>query len=250
LPFEYAQGMQALAAGLALDAHDLEMAKEWLEAHDRWLAWSGAMRGQSEGAVLWAEYHRRVGDLPQARAHAERALAYATAPRQPLALLAAHRLLGELETEAGQIESAAAYLDASLRLADACAAPYERALTLLAQAELRAAIGETVEGCTLLDEVMTICEPLGATPTLQRAVALAARLATSPTAPPSYPAGLSAREVEVLRLVAAGLTNPQVAERLFLSRRTVEQHLRSVFDKTGTPSRAAAARWAAEHDLI
>jgi DNA-binding CsgD family transcriptional regulator len=61
---------------------------------------------------------------------------------------------------------------------------------------------------------------------------------------------LSGREVEVLVLVAEGLTNPQVAQRLYLSPRTVGQHLRSVFRKLGVPSRAAAAREALERGLI
>jgi len=61
---------------------------------------------------------------------------------------------------------------------------------------------------------------------------------------------LSAREVEVLVLVAEGLTDPQVAQRLYLSPRTVGQHLRSIYRKMGVPSRAAAAREAAERDLI
>jgi DNA-binding NarL/FixJ family response regulator len=65
----------------------------------------------------------------------------------------------------------------------------------------------------------------------------------------TYPAGLSVREVEVLRLVAEGLTNPQIGARLFLSPRTVEHHLHAIFNKTGVSSRAAAARWAAEHPL-
>ena len=70
------------------------------------------------------------------------------------------------------------------------------------------------------------------------------------SASPPYPAGLTAREIEVLRLVAEGLTDPQVAERLFLSPRTVNQHLRSVYNKLGVSSRAAAARFAAEHRLL
>jgi DNA-binding NarL/FixJ family response regulator len=65
-----------------------------------------------------------------------------------------------------------------------------------------------------------------------------------------YPAGLSAREVEVLRLVAAGLTDGEVAERLFISVRTVNAHLRAIYRKAGVPSRAAASRFAAEHDLL
>lgn len=62
--------------------------------------------------------------------------------------------------------------------------------------------------------------------------------------------GLSPREVEVLRLVADGLTDGQVAQRLHISPRTVGQHLRSVYKKLGVPSRAAAARRAVEQDLL
>ncbi|MDQ6832521.1 MAG: hypothetical protein M3008_03895, partial [Chloroflexota bacterium] len=165
------------AIQLALDARDLVTAKEWLDAHDGWLAWSGAVPGQSEGQALWAQYHWQAGDTEQARAHAERALAHATEPRQPLALLAAHRLLGELNSDTGRHEDSARHLQMSLDLADACQAPYERALTLLAMAELRAATGETEAARTLLDEVKTICEPLGAKPVLAKAEALANRLA-------------------------------------------------------------------------
>ena len=69
------------------------------------------------------------------------------------------------------------------------------------------------------------------------------------TSPPAYPAGLTAREVEVLRLVALGLSDAQVAERLFVSRPTVKAHLRSIYAKLDVPSRTAAARVAAEHGL-
>ncbi|MDQ4126384.1 MAG: LuxR C-terminal-related transcriptional regulator [Actinomycetota bacterium] len=63
-------------------------------------------------------------------------------------------------------------------------------------------------------------------------------------------AGLSERELEILRLVAGGRTDSQVAERLFISPRTVGQHLRSIYRKLGVPSRAAAAREAVERGLI
>jgi DNA-binding NarL/FixJ family response regulator len=65
-----------------------------------------------------------------------------------------------------------------------------------------------------------------------------------------YPAGLTAREVEVLRLVAQGMTNAQVAQELYLSPRTVHRHLTSIYNKLGTNSRAAAARFASEHGLL
>ena len=166
-----------LAAALCLDAADLTQARAWLAAHDRWLAWSGAVLGQAEGQLSWAGYHRAAGDLGRAHDHAERALAHASEPRQPLALLAAHRLLGELATTADHHAEAAAHLDQALVLADACAAPYERALTLLATAELRMATGQNVEARALLDEVGAICAPLGAKPALARVAALEATLA-------------------------------------------------------------------------
>jgi predicted ATPase/DNA-binding CsgD family transcriptional regulator len=65
----------------------------------------------------------------------------------------------------------------------------------------------------------------------------------------TYPAGLSLREAEVLSLVAAGLTNAQIAQKLFLSSRTVEWHLGSIYRKLGIHSRAEATRFALEHGL-
>ena len=71
-----------------------------------------------------------------------------------------------------------------------------------------------------------------------------------PPAPPAHPAGLSAREVEVLSLVANGMTNAQVARELFISPNTVNRHLNSIYGKLGVSSRAAATRFAAEHRLV
>ena len=67
---------------------------------------------------------------------------------------------------------------------------------------------------------------------------------------PTYSAGLTAREVEVLRLVAQGLTDAQVAEQLVISPRTVNFHLTSIYRKLGVSSRAAATRYAIEHHLV
>ena len=61
--------------------------------------------------------------------------------------------------------------------------------------------------------------------------------------------GLTAREVEVLKLVAAGLMNRQIAERLAVSTRTVDAHLRSIYAKLGVKSRSAATRFAVDHRL-
>src|SRR5262249_25849167 len=66
----------------------------------------------------------------------------------------------------------------------------------------------------------------------------------------AYPAGLTSREVDVLRLIAVGLSDAEAAERLFLSVRTVNAHLRSIYRKLGIRSRAAAGRFAEENGLL
>jgi ATP/maltotriose-dependent transcriptional regulator MalT len=67
---------------------------------------------------------------------------------------------------------------------------------------------------------------------------------------PTFPDRLTAREVEVLRLVAAGRTNPQIAATLFLSEKTVARHLSNIFTKIHVSSRTAAAAYAIEHELV
>jgi DNA-binding NarL/FixJ family response regulator len=64
------------------------------------------------------------------------------------------------------------------------------------------------------------------------------------------PAGLSNRQIEVLQLIAQGLSNRQIAERLVVSTRTAEHHVQDIYLKIGTSSRAAAALFAAEHQLL
>ncbi len=96
--FVTAQALQRLAAGIALDQGDLENVRSWLEAHDRWLEWSGVVLGQADGALAWADYHFvKLEILRQARQSAEHALSLASNPRQPLALIAIHRFLGDLD---------------------------------------------------------------------------------------------------------------------------------------------------------
>ncbi|MGA7670831.1 MAG: BREX system ATP-binding domain-containing protein [Nitrolancea sp.] len=242
--------LMRLAGAQALDDGDLILARSWLEAHDRLLAWSGAVLGQAENALSWSRYHALTGDLADARASAEQASVHASDPRQPLALIAVHRFLGNLDTAEKRFDAAETHLQESLRLADACAAPFERALTLLELADLRLAQRQSNESNTLLDKVQTICEPLGATPTLERVHALRQQIHQTAKKAPGYPGGLSTREVEVLQLVAEGLTDAEIAERLFISRRTVTSHMTSIFNKLGIGSRAAAAVWAKEHSVI
>jgi DNA-binding NarL/FixJ family response regulator len=61
---------------------------------------------------------------------------------------------------------------------------------------------------------------------------------------------LTARELQVLRLIAAGETNKAIAARLFLSEKTIERHVSNIFTKLDVPSRAAATAYAYEHKLV
>ena len=82
---------------------------------------------------------------------------------------------------------------------------------------------------------------------LSRKAQMSTHLVKTPT---RYPAGLTAREVEVLCLVAHGMTNAQVAEHLVISPRTVNWHLTVIYSKLGVSSRCAATRYAIEHNLV
>jgi DNA-binding NarL/FixJ family response regulator len=68
--------------------------------------------------------------------------------------------------------------------------------------------------------------------------------------PATHPAGLTAREAEVLRLLAQGLTYDQIAEQLIISPRTVNRHLTAIYTKLNVTSRHAATRFALDHHLI
>jgi ATP/maltotriose-dependent transcriptional regulator MalT len=112
------------------------------------------------------------------------------------------------------------------------------------------------------EETFTALWAQGRTMTLEQVLATRepTTLATTPPteasstppgkAPTIYPGGLTVREVEVLRLVAQGLTNAQVAEQLVISPRTVNSHLTSIYGKIQVSSRSAATRYAIEHKLV
>jgi DNA-binding CsgD family transcriptional regulator len=94
------------------------------------------------------------------------------------------------------------------------------------------------------DAARWIFEQLGARPDLARVEAC------SRSIKPIAAGGLSAREIQVLRLVAAGKTNRHIASQLFISERTVERHLSNIFNKLNLPSRAAATAYAYERQLL
>jgi DNA-binding CsgD family transcriptional regulator len=123
-------------------------------------------------------------------------------------------------------------------------APYEaarvRVLVGLACRQLGDQEGSELE----LDAARGVFQQLGAVPDLARVQAL------SQTKAAKKAGGLTAREVQLLRLVAAGKTNRAIAAELVLSERTVDRHVSNIFAKLGVSSRAAATAYAYEHQLI
>jgi DNA-binding CsgD family transcriptional regulator len=117
---------------------------------------------------------------------------------------------------------------------------------LLELAHLHIAGGQPDRARALLADVRAIAEGLDAAPTLARVAALEQRLSSGL---PAYPAGLTAREVDVLRLVARGMSDAEVAERLFISPRTVGSHLTSIYTKLDVGSRTAAAAAARDYGI-
>jgi DNA-binding CsgD family transcriptional regulator len=65
-----------------------------------------------------------------------------------------------------------------------------------------------------------------------------------------HPGGLSAREVDVLRLAARGLTTQEIADRLFISPKTADHHIQHIYNKIDVSTRAAAALWAMQHAVV
>ena len=86
-------------------------------------------------------------------------------------------------------------------------------------------------------------------PSLERALDDRDTLEALPAKVPANPDGLTEREVEVLRLVATGKSNLQIAEELFISARTVARHVSNIFTKIDVLNRTEAAAYAARHDL-
>ncbi|HEX6480100.1 MAG TPA: tetratricopeptide repeat protein [Ktedonobacteraceae bacterium] len=151
----------------------------------------------------------------------------------------------------GQASSAAKLVGRAETLRDAtdvALSPLDRAFNERTLASIRARLAEHVfqterdQGRALtLEQALAGLSPLA--PTMQ-STPMFTPLPSSP-----YPNELTAREVEVLRLVAQGLSDSAVAERLVISPRTVQGHVRSIFNKIQVNSRAAATRYAIEHQL-
>jgi DNA-binding CsgD family transcriptional regulator len=243
--FPYAIEMLRLATKLALDASDLVAAHGWLKTHDRWLDWSGSLRDRPESQLLRARLYELEGDMLHAERFGHEALLLATEPRQPLMFLEAHLFLGQIAGRVGRHADAERQLTLALDLADSCSAPYERARALLGLASSCLATGRAEDARRLLGEVRGIATDLGAAPLIVAADDMETSLESA-----TGTSNLTSRELEVLRLVTEGLTDAEVADQLYISPRTVGQHLRSIYNKLGVSSRTSATRVAIEDKLV
>jgi ATP/maltotriose-dependent transcriptional regulator MalT len=128
--------------------------------------------------------------------------------------------------------------------------PYLIAYALLRQAEVACAAADRESAAPAIEESARLAAGLGAAPLLDevRALARRARLRIEADAPEAEPAGtgidalgLTQREREVLQLLADGRSNPQIAEALFISRKTASVHVSNILGKLGVASRGEAA---------
>ncbi|WP_369144163.1 response regulator transcription factor [Streptomyces sp. R44] len=185
-----------------------------------------AVRDVPGAAGAAAELEVLAGDVPLLRAMADTArgaVALAEARPEPALRLLRRALAGWLE----------------LRV------PYEAAQVRMLLAAADRAVGDEEAARLELSAARAVFERLGAVPDARRAAALLTGGARR-----RLPGGLTAREAEVLRLVASGGTNKDIAQALVISEHTVARHLNNIFAKLGVGSRAAATSYAYAHDLL
>ncbi|MFE6649326.1 LuxR C-terminal-related transcriptional regulator [Nocardioides sp. NPDC057772] len=149
---------------------------------------------------------------------------------------------GAVELSAGDPAGALPYLRKAQQLWARADATYDRSRARLLTGRALAEAGDTESSRRELEAARTAFRQIGARPAADEADAL--------LAPASLPAGLTAREAEVLRLVASGRSNAQIAADLVLSEKTVARHLSNIFTKLDVRSRTAATAFAFEHGVV
>ena len=202
--------------------------------------------GEATGAVERCRVLPAVVEVLLASGQVDRARAAA----DELASLACSELLMALAAEcAGAVEVAAddpagalPFLRKAGQAWARASAPYDAARVGVLRGRALARLGDADSSRRELEAARECFRRLGARPAADEVSAL--------LAPAASPAGLTPREVEVLRLVAVGRTNPQIAAGLVLSEKTVARHLSNIFAKLDVGSRTAAAAYAFEHGLM
>ena len=161
------------------------------------------------------------------------------------------RLLGLLSQTMGKLDQSTEHFDDALTFCRKAGYRPELAWSYCDYSDAlreRDAEDDLSRAKALLDESLAISSELGMGPLISRVTERLEGIQAQPPPTPSYPAGLSLREVEVLRLIAAGKTDREIAEDLFISFRTVG-HVRNILNKTNTANRTEAATFAAHEGL-
>jgi predicted ATPase/DNA-binding CsgD family transcriptional regulator len=236
-------GMMALGQG------DYAAARQMIEES---LAMTRAMRdrrGVVKGLSVLGDILLNQGDVAAARAAYEESVAILGEIDDKWWVAWCLEGLAGIAAAQRQPRSAARLFGAAEALRESIPAPRPPAYRSDYERNLRAVRAQ-------LDEAaFAVAWAAGRTMTAEQALAaretapVSASPASPPATPAAHPAGLTAREVEVLRLIAQGLTDAQVAERLVISPRTVHTHLSAIYGKIGVSSRSAATRYAIEHGL-
>jgi ATP/maltotriose-dependent transcriptional regulator MalT len=185
-----------------------------------------------------------AGDVDAARAAAGELSGMADDLDAPLLRALATHAQGTVLLLEGDARGALAALRRAWTAWQELAVPYETARVRVLIGLACRQLGDEEAAEMEFDAACWAFEQLGALPDLARAEALSRKAAARPAG------GLTARELEVLRLVATGKTNRSIAADLFLSEKTVARHVSNIFGKLGLSSRAAATAYAYEHDLV
>jgi DNA-binding CsgD family transcriptional regulator len=151
---------------------------------------------------------------------------------------------GAFELAGGDAQAALVALRRAVQVWQELDAPYEAARTRVLIGLACRAVGDDDTAALELEAARGGFAELGAVPDLARVDSLARRKDTADTH------GLTARELQVLRLVAGGGTNKAIAAQLVVSERTIDRHVSNIFSKLHVSSRAAATAYAYEHRLV
>ena len=184
-----------------------------------------------------------AGDVAAARTAADELATIAAGLDAPYLRAVAGHALGAILLAEGDASGALAALRDAVAIWRETDAPYEEARTRALLAMAARGLGDAGGAELELEAARACFERLGARSELARLARAAG--SGSRTAP-----GLTARELQVLRLVAEGRTNRAIADQLRISEKTVARHLSNIFVKLGLSSRAAATAWAYEHAVV
>ena len=185
-----------------------------------------------------------AGEVAIARGAASELAAIATQVDSPLLRARAMHADGAVTLAEGDPRAALGLLRSAWSVWQEIEAPYDGARARVLIGVACRGLGDEDTAEMELDAARWVFQELGAAPEL----ALVRKL--SRRAPATTPGGLSLREVQVLRLVAAGKSNRAIADELFLSEKTVHRHLSNIFTKLEVGSRAAATAYAFRHHLV